>query len=283
MFNERIIPDLIIYNSDKLNQLLPLLKVIDFDMTDLPLDFSDFFVSGKLLAVPFQISRPLLMQGSSGGENQFFTADFGDINLLYPLFMRFGMAEELNLQSNAIKDSFYYLSGLYKQGILQLSSDHDQDFIDGTIDSIYSSSEILGKIPGDIVEKELRYFPQLGGINPPPLLNYTFLSIPGQSKNDLYSKELLIYLSDIGVQQRITPRSGYLPFKKETYHLLKESREKSLLLEDMDRAFRLPPGESFDRLRFAMPRIYRLIITGRLTIEEGISEIIKYVENTPDQ
>jgi hypothetical protein len=277
MFNETIIPDLIIYNSDKLNKLIPLLQEIKRESGESYPDASAYTVNGKVMALPFQISRPLLLQGSSGGENELFASDFGDINLLYPLFIRFGMGTDLDLRSNAFKDSFYYLTGLYRQGILKLSSDQDRDFIEGSIDNVYTSSQILGKITGDLKEKEKRIFPQLGGVNPPPLMHYTFLSIPGSSRNTQYSHELLHYLTDFGVQQRINPRSGYLPYNQKTYHLLNDSMAKMLMIEDLDKAFWLPPAESLDRLRFAIPRIYRLVITGRFTIEEGISEIINYV------
>jgi len=278
MFNDTQIPDLIIYDSEKLNRLYPLLREIHFKKPYSYGDSSAFTVNNKLLALPCQISRPILLKGSSGGENHFFTSDFGDMDLLYPLLIRFGMGPELDLNTDALKDSLYYLTGLYTQGIFKLSDDPEKGFIDGRIDSIYASSPILGKIKGDIKKDENRLFPQLGGENPPPLLNYTFLSIPGSSRNPGYSKLLLTYLTDFGVQQRIDPRSGYLPYNRETYNLLIGSEAKEMLLEDLDKALWLPPGETMDKLRFVMPKLLRLIVTGRLTIEEGIAEIFNYME-----
>lgn len=279
VFNDTQIPDLIIYNYEKLNRLSPLLREIEPEMNEMMSDSSAYTVNNKLLALPYQISRPLFLRGSSGGDNQWLTADFGDIKLFYPLLARFGMPSEFDPYNIALKDSLFYLTGICNQGILKLSDDHDMDFINGEIDSIYTSSTILQKIHGNLKTDTERVFPQLGGENPPPLLNYTFLSIARGSSNRQYSKALLQYLTGFGVQQRIDPLRGYLPYKRETYGLLPETDAKALLLEDLDRALWLSPDDVLDKLRFVIPKVYRLVLSGRLSIEEGVSEILSYIDN----
>lgn len=275
IFNQSEIPDLIIYNSGKLNSIIPLLSTIDFKDSQSYIDGSAFSRNEQLKALPYQMSRTLLLNESSGGENIYFTSDFKSVSLLYPLLIDFGMGTNFDINSDALHEALNYLRDLYKKGILKLSENPEEDFIKGEIDSIYTESTILSRIP----EGRGRSGLAIG----PSMLNYTLLSIPRNSKNREYSRLLLSYLTDFGVQQRINPQSGYLPYNRDTYPLLKESRAKELLLEDLQEAFWLAPEDGIDRLNAAIKRTLRLIINGRLTLEEGISEISVYMDDINNQ
>jgi len=267
IFNETEIPDLIIYSDSKLNRLSPLLSPVPDELSGLP---------EQKKAIPVKLSRQIYLDDSSGGDNRFLTSDFGELNLLYPLFLRFGLEGDLSINDNAVKESFFYLTGLYNQGIYRLSGNPHKDFIEGKADSIYTSSTLLGELDNAPVLSENRTLPNLGGISPPPLLSYRMLSVPLGHNNSVSTVSLLRFLISSGVQQRIDPRTGYLPFDSAVYPDLVGSVFKDLMMEDLEKAIWLKSDETSDKLRIVLPRIYRLIITGRLTIEEGLKEIDNY-------
>lgn len=279
LFNNSKIPDLLIYDQEKLNRLSPLLRTINQKLDIREFDKTVFTVNEKLLAVPFKMSRQIFLSDSPGRDFIYLTADFGNINYLYPLFIRFGMDDIIDLRSSAVKDSFFYLTNLYNQGIYQLSTNPESDFISGNMNSFYGSSEVIGNLDNDLGKNIIAQLPQLGGINPPPLLQYKLLSISKESKNLKTSEVLINYLTAYGVQQRVDPHTGYLPYNRDVFTLLNDTSAKDLLLDNLENAQNLSSGEIWDDLRFVLPRIYRLIITGKLTIDEGISEIITYINN----
>lgn len=269
-FNDTIIPDLIIYSDKKLNSLTPLLST-------LPEDF--YTRSDQFKAVPFKLSRQIYLEGSSGGENQILTSDFGDLYNFYPLYSRFAEGEEFSIDHNAVKESLSYITSLYEESLYRLSPDAHRDFIEGKADKIYTSSTILGELNSTPVVSENRSLPHMRGKNPPPLLNYRLLSLPERLKNRTVSLSLIRFLSDFGVQQRIDPQTGFLPIDRRTYPLLKESISKDLLMEDLENAISLAPSDWADKLSFVLPRIYRLVISGRLSINQGIAEMAEYLED----
>lgn len=270
IFNETIVPDLIIFNDKKLNSLYPLI-------IELPDRFRK--IPGQSSVSPLKFSRQIYLNGASGGENNYLTSDFGDLNLMYPLFLRFGLEEEFSIDQLSIRESFFYLTGLGKQGRYRLSGNPHNDFISGKMDSIYSSSTIFSEMGSEPAIGKNRSLPNMGGENPPPLLNYKLLAVPTGYKDRVLSHSLIRYLTAFGVQQRVDPRTGYLPYDKTVYSYLKDSSYKELLLENLDNARWLAPAEWVDKLRFLLPRIYRLIITERLSIDDGILEMAQYLEN----
>ncbi|MBI9097544.1 MAG: hypothetical protein JEY91_03650 [Spirochaetaceae bacterium] len=279
VFNQTQIPDLIVYTDKKLNRLSPLLSPLSHTFSVQDDQKPNLSIGGKLLALPFKFSRPVFLENSSGGENRHLTSDFGNLDFLYPLFTRFGLEGGFSIDSAAVRESFFYLTGLYKQGIYKLSADPHEDFLEGRIDSVYTSSTILGEISRDPYVGGNRSLPQLGGENPPPLLSYKLLSLPSGHQNSQASQALLYFLTAYGVQQRINPRTGYLPYNNQVYELIPQSINKFLLMENLENATTLGPDETWDKLRFVLPKISRLIITGRLTIDEGLKEIQNFMEN----
>lgn len=269
-FNETIIPDLIIYSDKKLNGLNPLLSTLPENFRTRP---------DQLKAVPVKMSRQIYLEGSSGGDNHILTSDFGDLNNFYPLFSRFANNENFSIDHYAVKESLFYITSLYKEGLFRLSGDAHRAFIEGKADRIYTSSTILGELDSSVIVSENRLLPNMGGENPPPVLSYRLLSLPERHKNPTLSLSLLRFLTAFGVQQRIDPRMGYLPIDRRTYPLLKESSSKELLMEDLENAIDLAPSDWADKLSFVLPRIYRLVVSGRLTIDQGIEEMTGYMEN----
>lgn len=269
-FNDTSIPDLMIYSDKKLNAMAPLLGT-------LPEEFQSSH--GQPKAVPVKMSRQIFLRGSSGGDNRILSSDFGDLNNFYPLFYKFAPGDDFSIEQDGVKESLSYLSTLYKQGVFVLSADPFRDFIEGKADSIYASSTILDKLTSAPVISGNRSLPRMSGDNPPPLLSYKLLSLPNKHKHPTVSQSLLRFLTAFGVQQRIDPKTGYLPVDPGTYPLLNESTSKDLLLEDLENAIWLTPSDWTDKLRFVLPRIYRLVISGRLTIDQGIAEMKDYLEN----
>jgi hypothetical protein len=199
--------------------------------------------------------------------------------MFYPLLKRFGMEKSFDRENTALKDSLFYLTSLYRQGILKLSMDPDLDFIEGKADSIYTSSEILSKLGSEPIFSQDRFLPQMGRENPAPMLSYTVLSIPRDNKNRNLSMALIKYLTNFGVQQRINPESGFLPYNRDAYEILSKSPARDLLFENLENAIWITPGDMWDNFQFVLPKIYRLVLTGRMTIDDGIKEINNYLEN----
>ncbi len=277
-FNNFQVPDLIIYDQNKLLRLSPLLrKPLNSTIINTQ-DIKAITINAGILALPFKISRHVFLSGSSNGENKYLVSDFGDFNSLFPIFKRFGMKKNIDLNSDAVKDCFFYLTGLYKQEIYKIEQDKTKEFISGRIDSIFTSSTIFSKLPKEPKIEIGNHLPGLGNEQLQPLLHYKLISFPKSSPNYSSAEKLALYLTGIGVQQRINPETGYLPSEREVYPLLKESNAKDLLLENMDRAISLPPSEELGRLKFVLPKITNLIITERLTLDEGILEIQNYVD-----
>lgn len=268
VFNNTVIPDLIIYDDDKLNSLLPLLNFLPTE-PELPPE----------PAQPFKISRSIYLEGASGGENRVLASDFGNLDLLYPLFIYFGLEGEFTTDSTAVKRSFLYLRELYIQGLYRLSENPEDEFISGAVDSIYSSSVLLEKININPLWSEEKTLPLPDGGNLPPLLSLTLLSMPRGGKNRKASLALLKYLLGYGVQQRINPQTGYLSYNRDVYPLLKNSTSKNLLMNNLENSQQLYPDDTLDKLRIVLPRIYRLIVSGRLTVDQGLREIENYLKD----
>ena len=277
IFNDINIPDLVIFKQDKLNTLNPLLTELPHGAIQNSPYYEAFTVANRLLALPFKISRQVYLSGSSGGDNSRLVSDFGDLNLLYPLMYRFAMEIPFDLYDSALKDSLFYLKSLYKGNVYRISEDPDGDFLSGSVNNVYTSSEILGKMETATLFNPDWALPQLGEENPLPLLNFTLLAVPEGSRQISHSLALIKYLTDFGVQQRINPETGYLPFNKMVYNLLIDSTAKELLMENLENALFLTPDDQWDKFRFVIPKIYRLVITGRLTIDEGMTEIENYM------
>ncbi|MDA3811585.1 MAG: hypothetical protein PF518_14800 [Spirochaetaceae bacterium] len=279
IFNKIKIPDLIVYNQNKLNTLSPLLIELETRELMAANDYEAFTINERLMAIPVKMSLQVFLKGSSGGENNYLTSDFGNLQMFYPLLKRFGMEKSFDRENTALKDSLFYLTSLYRQGILKLSMDPDLDFIEGKADSIYTSSEILSKLGSEPIFSQDRFLPQMGRENPAPMLSYTVLSIPRDNKNRNLSMALIKYLTNFGVQQRINPESGFLPYNRDAYEILSKSPARDLLFENLENAIWITPGDMWDNFQFVLPKIYRLVLTGRMTIDDGIKEINNYLEN----
>jgi len=259
-FNEREIPDLLVYREEKANRMAPLLQ--------------NGNGSGP---TPYKMSRTLFLNGSSHGQDKKLAADFGDLNLFFSLALHFGMEGNISTADPSVRRTFEYLKTLKNEGLHRVSANPSEDFTSGRVDSFLGMSTIIPKLPGRSFGGEEKTLPHLEGEPLSPLLQHVYLARPHKSPNSRTSEDLTSYLTGYGVQQRIDPETGYLPVNSDVYPLLKESSAKEILLTDLDKAVRLPSGDLTDKWRFVLARISRLVIGGRLTVDEGLAEIERYI------
>lgn len=261
-FNDRRVPDLIFFSGDKLNRLSPLLNSNDIHT--------------------FKFSRSILLNGSSDGENSILAADFGDLDLFYSLMLRFGLEDDFSPDSLALGDALFYLRQLYADGLYRISEDPFSDFLSGKQDIFYGDSKVLSRLDVEPLLREDRALPRLDGMNPRPVKSHIMVTVPEKSREQETASALLSYMRGYGVQQRINPESGFLPEETSVYPLLPESPSKVLMMEDLESAFTLESSETMDKLTFVLSKIYRLVVTRRLTVEEGMKEISDYLMPDPE-
>ncbi|MBN2658636.1 MAG: hypothetical protein JXR86_16390 [Spirochaetales bacterium] len=260
IFNDRTVPDLIVFSGEKQNALSPLLNE-----------------ERQKEPVPYKFSRTVYLSGSTYGENQIIAADFSDLNMLYPLALHYGLKEPFSVDDPALFETLTYLRNLYRAGAYRISSDYPEDFISGRADRYFGMSTVFKELPGNPISLEER-FPLLPGETPPPLKVSILLGIPRGSGSKETAEDLIAYLTGYGVQQRIDPETGYLPADKSVYSLLENNRSKDILLYELDKAVELNSGDMIEKLRFVLKKIIRLVINGRITIEQGIGEIGNYLD-----
>ncbi|MBB6480450.1 hypothetical protein [Spirochaeta isovalerica] len=258
-FNDRTLPDLIVFSRDKKNSLSPLLK--EGEMKE---------------PVPYKFSRTVYLSGSTYGENQIIAADFADLNIFYPLALHYGLTEPFTVDDPAVSEALTYLRNLYRAEAYKISADYPGDFISGKADRYYGMSSVFSELPGPPIMLDER-FPLMPGEIPPPLKVSILMGIPGSTGSTGTAEDLIAYLTGYGVQQRIDPETGYLPVNETVYTLLKDNAAKDTLLLDLERAVELPSDDRSDKLRFVLPKIIRLVINGRLTVEQGLAEIGNYL------
>lgn len=252
-FNNRTIPDLIVFGEDKINKLGPL---IPMENTEQPR--------------PYKLYRTIFLSNSTYGKNNKIAADFGDLDIFYPLNRQLedGISMEKTLA---------YIKKIASEGYYSVSTNPVENYISGESDKIYGLSPLLALLPEEPLIPERAGFPLMEGNNPAPLVLSTYLVRPQKSSSEAISRALIQYLTGFGVQQRIDPETGYLPVDQSVYPLLKNSHAKTILLQDLEKAVYLPPNDQSDKLRFVLPKIIPLIVNGRLTVEEGIFEIQNYL------